>query len=187
MKKKLFAMFAVLILAALPLAAATNITLAYTSQSTFTITLASLSSSTTAARQSTQINNATLCPTSTACVDVLILVKLKTGASGVTNTGFVNFYVCGSIDGGTTVTEGCGASDAAITLTAPANTIPIGSCNAVANATTYICGPFSVAKAFGGVMPDSFSLIVNNQSAAALDSTGGSFAAQYKGVYYVAN
>lgn len=185
--RKLLALLVAMMLASMPLLAASNITLAYTSQSTFTITLASLTSSTTAARQSTQVNNATLCPSSTACVDVLILVKVKTGASGVANTGFVNFYVCGSIDGGTTVTESCGASDAAITLTAPTNAIPIGSCNAVANATTYICGPFSVAKAFGGVMPDSFSLIVNNQSASTFDTTGGNFTAQYKGVYYVAN
>ena len=137
-----------------------------------TITLASLAN--TSARQSTAIDN-----TTNQDLDAGVMVKIKTAAASTSATGYVNVYAFGSADGGTTYTEGAGATDAAITLTSPPNVRLIGRINAVANATTYIAGPFSAAAAFG-YLPGKWGIIVENQTGATLDSTAGNFAAIYE-------
>lgn len=142
---------------------------------TLTLTLASLANS--GARQSDAIDNSTSLYT-----DILVSLKVKTGASGTASTGTVNVYACASVDGGTTYTEGAGASDAGITLTAPPNARLIGVINAVANATTYVGGPFSVAAAFGGVCPQRVVIVAENKTGGTLDSTEGSHAKLYQGV-----
>jgi hypothetical protein len=144
--------------------------------STFTCTLASLANN--GARQSTAIDN-----TSDLFDDVQVVVKVKSAGSSTSATGYVNVYAFGSVDGGTTYTESAGASDAGITLTSPTNARLIGVINVVANATTYVGGPMSVASAFGGKMPDHWGIIVENKSGAALDSTEGNHAKQYRGIY----
>ena len=141
---------------------------------TLTITLASLGSG--SARQSTAVDN-----TTNQDLDAGVMVKVKTGASSVSSTGYVNVYAFGSADGGTTFSDGAGASDAAITLTSPPNVRLIGRINAVANATTYTAGPFSVASAFG-YLPGKWGIIIENQTGATLDSTSGNFAALYERV-----
>jgi hypothetical protein len=85
------------------------------------------------------------------------------------------------VDGGTTYSDSVGASDAGATLTSPPNLRLIGFINVVANSITYNAGPFSVAAAFGGVLPDHWSIVVQNQSGATLDASVGS--AWYQGVY----
>lgn len=147
-----------------------------TNGQTLTCTMASLANN--GARQSNQVDNGT-----DLFLDVLVMIKVKTGASGVSATGYVNVYAFGTVDQGTTNTENAGASDAAITLTSPPNVRLIGSISCVANATTYIGGPFSVAAAFGGVMPERWGIVIENKTAAALDSTEGSHAKLYQGVY----
>ena len=137
-----------------------------------TITLASLAN--TSARQSTAVDN-----TSNQDLDAGVMVKVKTGAASTSATGVLNVYAFGSADGGTTYSEGAGATDAAITLTSPPNVRMIGRINAVANATTYIGGPWSVASAFG-YLPGKWGIIVENQTGATLDATAGNFAAFYE-------
>ena len=56
----------------------------------------------------------------------------------------------------------------------------IGVINVVANSTTYYGGPFSVAAAFGGQLPDHWGIVVQNESGATLDGSVGS--AYYQGV-----
>jgi hypothetical protein len=146
-----------------------------TSNQTITITVASLANN--GARQSTVIDNST-----NLFLDALVMVKVKTNAAGTSSTGSVEVYAFGTADGGTTYTETAGASDAAITLTSPTNAVLVGIINTVANATTYPSGPFSIAKAFGGVLPDHWGIVINNKSGAALDSTGGNHAVFYQGV-----
>jgi hypothetical protein len=148
-----------------------------TSNQTITVTIASLGS--TSARESTVIDNS-----SNLYADALVLVKVKTNAAGTSATGFVNVYAYATVDGGSTYSESATGSDAAITLTAPTNARLLGSINAVANATTYRGGPFSVATAFGGILPEKWGIIIENRSGAALDSTGGNHSAVYQGVYY---
>lgn len=147
-----------------------------TNNQTITITVASLANN--GARQSTEIDNS-----SNLFQDALVTVKVKSGASGTTSTGTVNVYAFGTTDGGTTRTENAGASDAAITLTSPPNARLMGVVNVVANATTYVGGPFSVAQVFGGVLPDHWGIIVENKTGGTLDSTGGNHSVTYQGVY----
>lgn len=140
-----------------------------------TITLASLANA--AARASTAIDN-----TSNLFEDILFQLTVKSAASSVSTTGFVNVYATGTTDGGTTYGEGATGTDGAVTLTSPPNVRLIGSINVVANATTYKMTPMSIAKAFDGALPDHVVIIVQNQSGAALDATEGSHVKTYQGV-----
>lgn len=144
------------------------------SNSSITITLTTLADS--AARQSTAIDNST-----NLFLDALVFLKLKSGASSVSATGVANIYAFGTADGGTTYTEGAGASDAAITLVSPTNLRFVGSVNMVANATIYDGGPFSIAAAFNGVLPQKWGIVVENKTGAAFDGSVAS--AWYQGVY----
>lgn len=146
-----------------------------TSNQTITVTMASLASA--AARASTAVDNST-----NVFSDALVSIITKTNAAGTTATGTVNIYAYGTADGGTNYSEAATGTDAAITLTSPPNVRLIGSLNTVANATTYKAGPFSVAYAFNGVLPDHWGIIVENKSGAALDATGGNHSAVYQGV-----
>lgn len=129
------------------------------------------------ARASTAIDN-----TTNLFADALVSVQVKTGGSGVSSTGTVNVYAYGTSDGGTTYTDGATGSDAAITLTSPPNARLIGVINCVANATTYKGGPFSVAAAFGGSLPDHWGIVIENKTGAALDTTEGNHLKTYQGV-----
>jgi hypothetical protein len=146
-----------------------------TSGQAITITIASLTNN--AARASTAVDN-----TSNLFVDVLVSVKLTAASSSTSSSGYVTIYAYGTADGGTTYTDGATGSDAAITLTVPPNVRPIGVVNVVADSATYIGGPFSVAAAFNGVLPDHWGIILVNASGATLDSTAGNHFAKYQGV-----
>ena len=148
-----------------------------TSNNTITITLASLA--TASARQSASVSNAT-----NLYDDALVQVKVKTGASGTSVAGYCNVFVYASADGGTTFTDNATGLDAAITLTAPPNLRLLGIINTVANATTYVGGPFSVATCFGGVLPDTWGIVIDNESGSTLDATAGNHKALYEGVQY---
>ena len=78
--------------------------------------------------------------------------------------------------------KGLVQSDAAITLASPSNLRLVGVINVVANSTTYIGGPLSIASAFGGTLPARWGIVLENRSGAALDSTAGNHSAIYQGV-----
>ncbi len=111
------------------------------------------------------------------------MVQIKTGGSGTTANGFVAVYAYGTVDGGTTYTDGATGSDAAFTPTSPTNLRLLGVINCVANATTYKGGPFSVAAAFGGTLPQKWGIVITNQTGGTLDSTEGNHLKLYQGVY----
>jgi hypothetical protein len=146
-----------------------------TSNQTITLTLASLANS--SSRASTVVDNS-----SNLFLDALVSLNIKTGASGTASTGYVSVYAYGTSDGGTNYTEGATGSDAAITLVSPTNLVLIGLINCVANATTYKSGPMSVARAFGGVLPEKWGLVVTNSTGGALDSTESNHLKIYQGV-----
>lgn len=146
-----------------------------TSNQAITLTHASLGNN--SARAGTAIDNS-----SNLFVEALVGGKVKSGASGTTSTGTVNIYAYGSADGGTTYSDSASGTDGAITLTVPPNAKLIGVVNVVANATTYKYGPFSVASAFGGVLPSSWGIILENKSGGSLDSTEGNHGMHYQGV-----
>jgi hypothetical protein len=138
-----------------------------TNNQAITCTITSLTNN--SMRQSTAIDN-----TTNLFLDALVQVKIKTNASGTSGSGYVAIYAYGSADGGTDYTDGATGSDAAFTSTSPPNVRLIGIINAVANATTYIGGPISVAAAFGGILPDHWGIIIENQTGATLDASVGS-------------
>lgn len=144
-----------------------------TSNQTITCTFTSLANN--GQRQSTAVDN-----TSNLFLDALVFVKVKSASASTSSTGFVNVYAFGTTDGGTTYSDSAGASDAGITLTAPPNMRLIGVVNVVANSTTYNAGPFSVAAAFGGILPDHWGIVIENKTAATLDASVGS--AWYQGI-----
>lgn len=146
---------------------------AFNTAGTFTCTLASLADG--SARGSTAVDNS-----SGLYLDAGVVVQVKTGASGVSSTGFITVYAYGSVDGGTTYTDGFGGTDGAAT---PSAMKLIGSFPAVANATTYVGQVMSVAAAFGGILPSHWGIVIENNSGAALDSTEGNHAKQYQELY----
>src|SRR5262245_37557096 len=111
-----------------------------TNNQSITCTFTSLTNN--SQRQSTAIDN-----TSNLFLDALVQLKIKSAASATSTTGSVNIYAYGTADGGTDYSDGATGTDGSITLTSPPNMKLIGVANVVANSTTYIAGPFSVAAA----------------------------------------
>jgi hypothetical protein len=128
-------------------------------------------------RQSASIDNRT-----NLFLDALVFVNIKSAAAAVSSTGFVNIYAYGTSDDGTNFSDSASGSDASITLTSPPNMRLIGVLNVVANATTYKGGPFSVAQAFGGVLPALWGIVIENKTGAALDTTEANHLKVYQGV-----
>lgn len=127
-----------------------------------TITLASLANG--AGRGSTAVDNSVaLAPRAD------IKIKIKTGASGTSATGFLDVYLIKSEDG-TNYDDGFGGTDAAFT---PVNATKIGRITAVANATTYQ-EVFNTDQS--GTLPRKFSIGVFNSCGGQLDGTAGNFA-----------
>lgn len=144
-----------------------------TNNQSITISLASLANG--SYQQSAAVDN-----TSNLYFDAGVELAIKTGASGVSATGSINVYAYGSANGGSNYTDGCSGSNASFTPTSPTNLKLIGVINAVANATTYTGGPFSVASAFG-YLPGKWGVVVCNNSGAALDSTEGNHLKFFEG------
>jgi hypothetical protein len=145
-----------------------------TNGQSITCTITSLTN--TSKRQSTAIDN-----TSNLYLDALVSVQVKTASSATSATGVVNVYAYGTVDNGTTYSDGASGTDGSITLTNPPNMRLIGVINAVANSTTYTGGPWSVAAAFGGRLTAKWGIVVDNETGATLDASVG--AAKYQGVW----
>jgi hypothetical protein len=145
-----------------------------TSNQTLTITLASLANN--AAREATKVDNGTA-----LFLDALVAGKIKTGTAVA--TGYCNVYAYGTADGGTTLTGTATGTDAAITLGSPPNVRLIGVIQTVASTTTYKFGPFSVARGFGGILPQQWGIIIENKSGGTISATGGDHAAFYQGIH----
>lgn len=145
-----------------------------TSAQAITCTITSLANG--SARQSTAIDN-----TTNLFMDALVSLTVKSGASSTSATGHVDVYVGATVDGGSTYTDGATGTNGAFTPTSPTNLRFLGSINVVANSATYQGGPFSIASAFGGILPAEWVIVVINNSGATLDASVGS--AQYQGVF----
>lgn len=146
-----------------------------TSNQSITLTLASLANG--SSRASTAVDN-----TTNLFLDALVFLNIKSASASTSSTGYCAVYAYGTSDGGTNYTEGATGTDAALTLVSPTNLKMLGIINVVANSTTYKAGPFSVAQAFGGQLPDHWGIVVTNSTGAALDATEGSHLKVYQGV-----
>lgn len=155
----------------------------YAASAALTITLASLATSTAAngvGRESTAIDN-----TSDLAIDAIVGGKIKTGTT-TANTQ-IEIWAYGSYDG-TSYGGGASGSDAGLTLI-PANRKLLKLLDMIqipdTTARTYTMSGYSIAQAFGGVMPKKWGIFVLNSSGANLDSTGGNHEIKYTPVQYV--
>lgn len=115
-------------------------------------------------------------------LDALVQLKINTGNVGAP-AGDKNciIYAFGTADGGTTYSGGATGADAAYGAVAGqliTNCVPLGFVNVDAQNETFESDVFSVASAFGGVLPQKWGIIVLNQVGRAL----GASSAFYQGV-----
>ena len=118
--------------------------------------------------------SAAISNTSTLYLEAMVSIGVATGNSGTAATGTVNVYAYGTVNGGTNYSDAVPGTNSSVTLTSPPNARLIGVLNAVANGTSYIGGPWSVAAAFGGNLPDHWGIIVENKTGATLCTSTGS-------------
>jgi len=145
----------------------------------FTLTLASLATSATAARESTNVDN-----TTDLFVDALVRVHVKLQAGTPASDKAVYVFVYGSEDG-TNYTDNATGTNAALTMRDPSNLRLIGIISTPdSGGLTYKSSPMSVANAFGGVMPRKWGIVVRNFSGIALTATEGDHAYSFTGIQF---
>lgn len=145
-----------------------------TTATAITCTIASLANA--GRRESTAVDN-----TSNLFEDALVQVKITAGAASTAATGYAEVFAYATSDTTTPAyADGCTGTDAAVTLTVPPNLKLIGFINVVANNGVYVSEPFSVASAFGGVLPPKWGIVVGNQCGGTFAASGCS--AWYQGV-----
>lgn len=141
-----------------------------------TLTLNSLASSATAGRASTAVDNGT-----DKFVDALVTVDINFPNSAPANDQAIYVYAYGSVDDGATFSGGVTGTDAAYTMDDPTVLKLIGVIPIPTQNKTYKGGPFSVAQAFGGVLPEHWGVVVRNYAGQTLAASGN--AVKYQGVY----
>ena len=162
-------------------------TVNYSSNTSITMDLASLASSSTflAGRESSQVDN-----TSTKYTDALVSGTVSVGTTPTANTA-IAVYVWGADTSlGTTAIDVLDGTDSAETLTNTGilSALRLGASIAVPATTSdvqYIVLPFSVASLFGGVMPKYWGLFVSHNTGVALRNNAvntNSF--EYVGIKY---
>lgn len=148
--------------------------LGYAPTQNLTLTITSLANG--SARASTVVTN------SSGYADALVSFRIKTAAASVDTRGSVGIFAYASTNNGGYYTEGATGTDGAITLSSPTNAAKVGYANANVVSTTYDIGPFSVADAFGGVLPQKWGIIFSNSTGAAIDSAVAS--GWYQPIYH---
>lgn len=152
----------------------------YGTTTAMTITLASLATDANlvAGRQSTVVANGT-----DDAIDALVGGKVTTGTTP-TAARQIEVWLFGSYDDAE-YSGGAGASDAALTPDAKTLLkllIIIPTVNTSDKA--YHWGPYSVAQAFGGVMPENWGVYIVHNTGVNLNATGGNHEVYYTPVNY---
>ena len=125
-------------------------------------------------RQSTAVDNST-----NLYLDVLVTVKGKSNAAGVSPTGKLEIFAYASTDG-SSYDGSCTGTDGSYTPpSTPTNLSYLGVLNLTGNAVTDQ-RTFSLAQAYGGSTPTKWGIVVYNATAASLDAAVGS--AWYQGI-----
>lgn len=151
-----------------------DINLKYSAATSMTVTLASLAAD--ALRQSTVVDN-----TTNLYIDALVGGSVQVGTSPTAGS-VINVFAYGAHDT-SDYTAGASGSDAAYTagdkklLPLVGQIIIDGDSNA-----DYEFGPFSVAAAFGGILPSKWGLVFENLTDVALNATGTNNKVKYFGV-----
>lgn len=153
------------------------INIAYSTAQTVTITLTSLADDSW--RQSASVDNGT-----NLYIDASVGGSIQTGTTP-TADNTISIYAYGTYDG-TNFTAGASGSDAAYTADGEETLfklLEVITVDATSN-QDYVWGPVSVAWAFGGALPETWGVVVHNDSGAALNATGTNNEVQFFGVTY---
>lgn len=152
---------------------AATVTQKFATSTGITCSLASLADNT--ARESTAIDNST-----NLYEDALVYLAVKLQAGTPTGEKAIFVYVYGSEDG-TNYTDNATGSNASITMRSPTNLIPIGVIATPDSGALTYKGVFSVAKAFDGILPRKWGIVVENQTGVAFSAIEGDHAKTYSG------
>lgn len=153
-----------------------NITQAFGTSSSFTITMTSLGNG--SSREATVLDVTGIA--NVLDIEIMVLAKTTTGTIGANNPR-VDIYAHGSVDGSTYPDTLTGA-DAGYSGNL-SNLIAMRSLNVVASNTQYISAPISLAQAFGGSLPAKVGLVVTNNTGLALSSTASENKILYRVIY----
>jgi len=161
--------------------------IAYSAETTITITLASLATSATfvAGAESNQIDNST-----NLYIDALVQGEITVGTTPTVNTQ-IQVWVWGSDESlatdGLDVLDG---TDSAETLTSAGirnGMLKLGAVldvDATTSDRVYYVGAFSVAALFGGVMPKFWGLFITHNTGVNLNATGSNHELTFVGIHY---
>lgn len=144
----------------------------YGSATSLTITTGSLASDSNllAGRQSNVANN-----TSDLAVDSIVGGAIAAPGSAPNGGTFIEVWLFGSWNNGTTYTAGAGASDANLSLATTGVKQLMSRVASIAQTDTtaraYDFGPVSVASAFGGSMPDHWGVFIVHDLGVTLGAT----------------
>lgn len=155
-----------------------TVALSYGAEQTMTVTgLQSLGNSATAGWQSAVVDN-----TSDLYVDALVQVVIDFANTAPANDKGVYVYAYGGINA--TYTNPASGTEGAITVVShDANPMAfklIGFLPYTTQDEVAESQPFSVAAAFGGVLPEKWGIVIINRSGAAFAASGNSV--KYTGV-----
>lgn len=124
-------------------------------------------------------------------MDYHVHVRLKTQGTGATTSDRGCHVYAISMDGSTgTWSENGSDAGGPITLTSPTNAIRLGFLSMPQNGVSYQTGPFTLAAAFGGIVPPNWAIVVENRTGAALSATEADLRVTVEGFrlgYYDAN
>lgn len=157
-----------------------TVTLNYAGAAGTAITLTLTSLANGIWRQSASVDN-----TSNLYVDALVGGSIQVGTTP-TLGGTIDIYAYGQYDASGEYTAGASGSDADYTadgeqyLLKPVATIIVDADSDI----DYEWGPTSIAQAFGGIMPQRWGLVVENNTGSTLNATGTNNKTAYTGIKY---
>lgn len=160
--------------------------IAYSADTTITISLASLATSATwvAGQESGLIDN-----TSNKYVDAIVQGKIQTGTTPTANTSIIVYVWGSSVSPATTAIDVIDGTDSAETITSVGvrnSFMKVGAILDVDSNTSNRDYPFSfgVAQLFGGSLPPYWGIFVAHNTGVALNATGGNHVLSFRGITY---
>lgn len=161
-----------------------DVKIAYVNAAAYTITLASLATSSTllAGQESTAINNSSL------YLDYLVGGKITVGTTPTANTKIEvwNYATNDETPTYPDVFDGTDSNETATTAEIKRGALKLMKVLDVVSTTSDIAqwmGPVSVAACYGGVLPSHHGLFVVHNTGANLNATGGNHVLRYRAAY----